>query len=962
MYSTIKLLKFNYSCKSVSLYRNKSLIAKHHHMIKRLFFIAILITTTFSTLLLSAQEKPRILISTDLGYGNGNGESSDEDDQQSMVHYLLYADIVDTEGVISSPPYGRVGAIHEVYDAYEKDLSNLSTWGDYPSRAKLNNVTKQGALNSSAPGAGKGTSGSNFIIEQAKKNDARPLYILVWGSITDVAQALYDDPSIKSKIRVYSIGSWNTTKDPESRDYIYNNHTDLWWIENNSTFIGMFKGGNQSGDLGNGTFIDSHIAGHGNLGVFYKNLSRKTIQEGDSPSFLYMISNLVASLSSPSNPTSDSWGGKFVKNNHGPNYWTDDKNSSVQEGVWGWPSPSGTPAYGAKTVNKWRTDYLRDFQYRIDRVLSKKQSDEPQKIESFTLINSDTKQPIVGFNPIAEGAEINLSNLPTKNINIRANLNPTIVGSVILTLDGNNATENISPYDFYGNGSGNLSVGQHSISATPYTLSQGNGEKGTALTINFSVVDNDQPKDEEPKPTSQEVSSFSLMNMVTDQAIAGYESITEGAVIDLNNLPTSKLNLQANLNPTIVGSVKMTLNGATVTENIAPYAFYGDGSSNLSVGQHSISATPYTLSQGNGEKGTALTINFSVVNNDTPKDEEPKPTSQEVVSFSLMNMVSGQVIVGYDPITEGTIIDLNSLPTEKLNLQANLNQTVVGSVKITLDGTTITENIAPYAFYGNGSGSLSIGQHTLSATPYTLGQGGGDQGVALEITFSVINGSTPPTPPTPPTPQPDVQIVESFSLMNMITGQAIEGYDPIADGAEIVLSDLPTTAKLNIQANLNQTVVGSVIFKLDGTKKTENYAPYAYYGDNYGTFSIGEHTVTATPYTEILGGGTEGASLSISFSIVENAKTAAFSSKPSEKYIVYPNPNKGNFNVKFEDKDAVVKSIIIHDMFGLKVFQREYNNQLDEERFSLPRLKSGLYKISIQAGSEVTFKTLLVEY
>ncbi len=926
-------------------------------MIKRLFFLAILFTTTFSTLLLNAQEKPRILISTDLGFGNGNGESSDEDDQQSMVHYLLYADIVDTEGVISSPPYGRIGAIHEVYDAYEKDLPNLSTWGNYPTRAKLNSVTAQGALSSTAPGAGKGTSGSNFIIEQAKKNDARPLYILVWGSITDVAQALYGDPSIKSKIRVYSIGSWNTTKDPESRNYIYNNHTDLWWIENNSTFIGMFKGGNQSGDLGNGTFIDNHIANHGNLGVFYKNLSRKTIQMGDTPSFFYLLSPLVAAIGNPNSPTSESWGGKFIKTNHGSNHWIDDTNSSVQEGVWGWPAPNGTPAYGAKTVNKWRENYLRDFQYRIDRVLSQKQSDDPQKVESFTLINSDTKQPITGFDPIVEGAEINLSNLPTKNINIRANLNPTIVGSVILTLNGSNATENISPYDFYGNGSGNLSVGQHTISATPFTLTQGNGEKGMTLTINFTVVDNDQPKDEEPKPTSQKVLSFSLMNMATGQAIAGYESISEGAVIDLSTLPTSKLNLQANLNSVIVGSVKMTLDGATVTENIAPYAFYGDGSGNLSIGSHSISATPYTLGQGNGEKGIALTVNFSVVsNNDNPKDEEPKPTAQQVVSFSLMNMISGQAISGYDPITEGMVIDLGSLSTSKLNIQANLNEPVVGSVKMTLDGVIITENIVPYAYYGNGSGSLSVGQHTISATPYTLGQGGGDQGVTLEINFSVVDNNS-----GSPTPQPDKQTVESFSLINMITGQPIEGYDPIIDGAEIVLSDLPTTTKLNIRANLNPTTVGSVIFYLNSTKKTENYLPYAYYGDNSGTFSIGQHTISATPYTEILGGGTKGVALSINFTVVQNAKSA-FSIKASEKYIVYPNPNKGNFNVKFEDKDAIVKSITIHDMFGLKVFHRDYNNQLENERFSLPRLKSGLYKISIQAGGEVTFKTLLVEY
>src|SRR3546814_16401762 len=59
-----------------------------------------------------------------------------------------------------------------------------------------------------------------------------PLWVLTWGSMTDLAQALHDDPSIKGKIKVYSIGAWNTQQDPAARDYVYNNHKDLWWIEN----------------------------------------------------------------------------------------------------------------------------------------------------------------------------------------------------------------------------------------------------------------------------------------------------------------------------------------------------------------------------------------------------------------------------------------------------------------------------------------------------------------------------------------------------------------------------------------------------------------------------------------------------------------------------------------------------------------------------------------------------------
>ena len=73
--------------------------------------------------------------------------------------------------------------------------------------------------------------------------------------MTDVAQAVHDDPSIKSKIRVYSIGSWNTNQDRAARDYLFKDHADLWWIESDTTFRGMYVGGVQNGEWGNRGFV-----------------------------------------------------------------------------------------------------------------------------------------------------------------------------------------------------------------------------------------------------------------------------------------------------------------------------------------------------------------------------------------------------------------------------------------------------------------------------------------------------------------------------------------------------------------------------------------------------------------------------------------------------------------------------------------------------------------------------------
>ncbi|MFR5760100.1 MAG: nucleoside hydrolase-like domain-containing protein [Bacteroides cellulosilyticus] len=43
------------------------------------------------------------------------------------------------------------------------------------------------------------TEGSDWIIKCARKESTRPLWILVWGGLDDLAQALHDAPTFKIK-------------------------------------------------------------------------------------------------------------------------------------------------------------------------------------------------------------------------------------------------------------------------------------------------------------------------------------------------------------------------------------------------------------------------------------------------------------------------------------------------------------------------------------------------------------------------------------------------------------------------------------------------------------------------------------------------------------------------------------------------------------------------------------------
>jgi hypothetical protein len=249
-----------------------------------------------------AGQRYRVLVSTDIG-------GTDPDDFQSMVHLLVYADCLDIEGLISSPyGPGRREHVLQVIDCYARDYANLKTYSDtYPTPDALRTMTKQGEIEV-APYAGvrRATEGSEWIAQCARRDDPRPLHVLVWGGIEDLAQALHDAPDILAKLRVYWIGGPNKKWSPDAYRYIADCHRGLWIIEANATYCGWFIGGNQSGDWSNSGFVARHVAGHGALGEFF--VSKKgDIKMGDTPSVGWLL------CGNPADPTQSGWGGRFVR-------------------------------------------------------------------------------------------------------------------------------------------------------------------------------------------------------------------------------------------------------------------------------------------------------------------------------------------------------------------------------------------------------------------------------------------------------------------------------------------------------------------------------------------------------------------------------------------------------------------------------------------------------------------------
>lgn len=253
--------------------------------------------------------KPRILISTDIG-------GTDPDDNQSMAHFLMYSHLFETEGLVSSPSYGNgmTKDILRMIDLYEKDLPQLAKFqSGYPPANTLRSICKQGR-HGAAPfvGYASPTEGSDWIIKCAKKEREQALWILVWGGLEDLAQALHDAPEIQHKIKVYWIGGPNKKWSANSYAYLVENFPNLWFMECNGSYNGFFSDNDAPDSLTNENYYHQYIHQAGHLGDDFKNYYKGVVKMGDTPSLLYMMDG------DPDNPFKESWGGSFERLNHSP--------------------------------------------------------------------------------------------------------------------------------------------------------------------------------------------------------------------------------------------------------------------------------------------------------------------------------------------------------------------------------------------------------------------------------------------------------------------------------------------------------------------------------------------------------------------------------------------------------------------------------------------------------------------
>jgi hypothetical protein len=333
---------------------------------------------------------PRAVIISDMG--------NEPDDQMSFVRLILYANEIDLEAMIASTSTWQKAATHPetmraIVAAYGQVRENLLLHAKgWPAADDLaaRIFAGQPAYGLAATGKDKMSAGAEAILRAADRNDARPLWVCIWGGANTLAQALLHARSTRKpaeldkligKLRVYSIsdqddaGPWIRREFPQlfyivqpsapnSGEYLY------------ATWTGISGDAYYQNGVGadfttvSNEWLDANIRGKGPLGKMYPRYM--FIMEGDTPSYLNLIDNGLASWR---RPDWGGWGGRYIyRQPYGESHaiWTQGGDEFGR--VTSQDTVTGTDGRqfisDQASIWRWRTAFQNDFAARMDWTIA----------------------------------------------------------------------------------------------------------------------------------------------------------------------------------------------------------------------------------------------------------------------------------------------------------------------------------------------------------------------------------------------------------------------------------------------------------------------------------------------------------------------------------------------------------------------------------------------------------------
>lgn len=345
-------------------------------------------------------DRLRLIIETDAG--------GDPDDEQSLVRFLLYANMWDVEGIIANRPKARdgenrntqrtgLGIVQQLIDAYAQCYPNLVQHDPrYPQPDELRRRTVAGY--DGVDDAVK------LILASVDRPDPRPLWYADWGTdrgaaINNLKRALdlvrqergqEGYAAFKSRLRLASADAFDEHTGrlaPPFRLWVDTFRPPVdgkRWYHRFSALTATAGGFDVQRDV---------LTGHGPLGALYPTNTTHPQKEGDSMTFLYLV---PTGMNDPEQPTWGSWAGRYGLNpQHAERhyFWAN------QTDTW-----QGT-THRDQCLKRWAEDLQNDFSARLDWcVKPRREANHPPT----AVLNGSPGKAIIHVTA-APGATIELS-------------------------------------------------------------------------------------------------------------------------------------------------------------------------------------------------------------------------------------------------------------------------------------------------------------------------------------------------------------------------------------------------------------------------------------------------------------------------------------------------------------------------------------------------------------------------
>jgi hypothetical protein len=371
--------------------------------------------------------KSRVFVLTDIG--------NEPDDQMSLVRLLLYSNELDIEGLVATTStwkkdYGQPEYMGPVIDAYGEVQTNLARhapgWPAADALRALVSIGPEG-FGMAATHQQQPSKGARALFDAARRADPRPLWVTVWGGANTLAEALLYAraqldaaalDALVAKLRVHSIsdqddaGPWIRREFPQlfyivkpSAPNAEEYASATWTGISGDVYYRNCAGAD--GSTVTNPWLDKHVRRKGPLGKVYPQF--EFIMEGDTPSFLGLTAN---GLASASNPSWGGWGGRYVyRQPYGETHaiWTQGGDAfarvTSQDLVFGYDGKAYLSDQA--TIWRWRTAFQHEFSARMDWT-----------IKEYAEANHS---PVVTVNGVAGTAPLFIGTQVGKRVTLDAN-------------------------------------------------------------------------------------------------------------------------------------------------------------------------------------------------------------------------------------------------------------------------------------------------------------------------------------------------------------------------------------------------------------------------------------------------------------------------------------------------------------------------------------------------------------